>query len=73
MNIIKASKREQFKIDLSNTMCQFNSLMSSDEMLKKYQWFSIASAIHDEALTLELMKEIIKESMHLHYIKQKAK
>lgn len=69
MNTIKASKREQLKIDLSNTMHQFILIKSSREMLDNYKWFSLASAIHDEELTLELMKEIIKENMHLHYIR----
>lgn len=63
---MKNINREQAKKDISNTMYQFTSIENTKEMLNKYKWFSLASGVKDENLTLELMKEIIKEGTY-HY------
>lgn len=62
-------KTDCLKKNLSNTMYQFSEIQGSKEMLEKYKWYSLASGIRDEVLTLKLMKEIIKEGTYHHYIR----
>lgn len=60
--------RDSAKALISNTMWQFNETSSTKKMLEQYKWFSLASGVKDEDLTLDLMKEIIKENTYLHKI-----
>lgn len=60
---------ELAKKNLSNTMYQFTVIQSREEMLERYKWYSLASAIKNEELTLKLMKEILKEGCHHCYQK----
>jgi hypothetical protein len=54
-------KRETAKVLISNMMNEFSLVMSTKKMLESYKWFSLASSVKDDELTLELMKEAIKE------------
>lgn len=54
--------RETAKILISNMMNEFSSVMNTKKMLERYKWFSLASSVKDDELTLELMKEAIKEN-----------
>lgn len=52
-------KREQLKLDIAKTMHSFEEMTT-----KNYKWYSKACGIHNEELTLQLMKEIIREGLH---------
>lgn len=52
-------KREQLKLDIAKTMYSFTEMTT-----KRYKWYSLVCSIHDEELTLELMKEVIREGLH---------
>ena len=60
---------ELAKKNLSNTMYQFSGIQTREEMLGKYKWYSFASAIKNEELTLKLMKEILREGCYHYYQK----
>lgn len=53
--------RAKQKEILSKMIEEFSLLESQHSMLEDYQWFSLASGIKDDQLTLELMREIFKE------------
>lgn len=53
--------RETAKVLISNMMNEFSSVMNTKKMLERYKWFSLASSVKDDELTLELMKEAIEE------------
>ena len=54
-------KREKAK-HLKRKMIQESSKVDSPKsMLEKYKWFSLASSVKNDELTLELMKEIFQE------------
>lgn len=53
--------REKAKETLKKMIHEFSLVESKSSMLEGYQWFSLASGIKDEQLTLELMQEIFNE------------
>lgn len=53
--------RAKAKETLEKMIHEFSLVESRSNMLEKYQWFSLASGIKDDQLTLELMREIFKE------------
>lgn len=53
--------RAKAKETLKKMIYEFSLLESKSSMLENYQWFSLASGIKDDQLTLELMREIFKE------------
>lgn len=38
---------------------EFSNIMSKEEMLAKYKWFDRASGIHDEQLTVSLLRNAV--------------
>ncbi len=52
-------KREQLKLDIAKTMYSFTEMTTEN-----YKWYSKACGINDEDLTLQLMKEVIREGLH---------
>ncbi len=55
------------KVALSNLMYSMTLVQSTQKMLEKYQWYSLASGIKDDELTRKLMIEIIDERTYLNY------
>lgn len=53
--------KEKIKENLRKTMKSFSSIHSNKKMLGMYKWYSLACSIHDEELTKNIMKEIIRE------------
>ncbi|MGG7057574.1 hypothetical protein ACQPUZ_04680 [Clostridium tertium] len=53
---------------ISSMIHEFINVMSREEMIKKYKWFSLASGIHDDELTLKLIKQTFKENTYQHRI-----
>lgn len=53
------TKREQQKNILVKMVKEFDNIMSRKKMLEKFEWFSLASGIKNDTLTLELLKEIL--------------
>ena len=49
---------------ISNIIYEFINVMSREEMIKKYKWFSFAFGIHDDELTLKLLKQAFKENTY---------
>lgn len=35
-----------------------------DKAIENYKWYSLAGGIHDEELTMKLLKQIRKENLH---------
>ena len=65
---MKSLLEKNFKI-INNMINEFYLVMTKEEMLEKYKWFSIASGIKDDKLTLVLMKRAFKENTWHHRIK----
>lgn len=53
--------RAKQKEILAKMIDEFSLLESRHSMLEDYRWFSLASGIKDDQLTLELMLEIFNE------------
>ena len=49
---------------ISKMIYEFINVMSREEMIQKYKWFSLASGIHDAELTLKLLKQAFKENTY---------
>lgn len=49
------------KNTLEKMIREFSLVDSEKRMIEKYQWFSLASGIRDEDLTLKLMLQIFAE------------
>lgn len=62
-------ERELLKENIAKTMHQFPE--TTEEKLTQYKWYSKACNIHNEELTLELMKEVIKEGMFARVVHNK--
>lgn len=62
-------EREELKENIAKTMHQF--LETTEEKLTQYKWYSKACNIHNEELTLELMKEVIRENIFSRVIHNK--
>lgn len=45
---------------LSKMMHEFQMIQSEKKMVEKYEWYSLASGIHDDALVLAIMKDLIR-------------
>lgn len=53
--------RAKAKETLIKMIHEFSLVESRSSMLESYQWFSLASGIKNDSLTLELMQEIFSE------------
>ena len=51
--------KKQRKI-LSKMMNEFQLVQSEKKMVENYEWYSLASGIHDDALVLVIMKDLIR-------------
>lgn len=54
-------KREKAKHLIGKMIQESSKVDSPKSMLEKYKWFSLASSVKNDELTLELMKEIFQE------------
>lgn len=44
---------------IKNMVNEFKLVMSKEKMLESYEWFSLASGINDDNLTLEILNIIL--------------
>lgn len=45
---------------LAKMMKEFQLIQSEKKMVENYEWYSLASGIHDDALVLAIMKDLIR-------------
>lgn len=50
---------------------EFSNIMSKEEMLAKYKWFDRAGGIHDEQLTVSLLRNAVGWNAYNRYDKLK--
>lgn len=46
---------------------EFSLVQTKDQMLDNYKWFSLASSIDDEELTLKLLREVVGKEVCQRY------